>query len=78
MHTTQRIKKSVDPVFFSFFSGTTEAKHVRGCDDLKISLLRRSEKKKKLQQTGVGNSQRILLLAPLESLSFRGGQGGTC
>ena len=59
------------------FAGPVEAEHVRGGDDLEISLPGRPEKAEELQQAGLGDPERVLLLSPLQPLSLRGGQGGT-
>ena len=76
---TKRIQRYImnDCLSIIVFAGPVEAEHVRGCDDLEISLPGRPEKAEELQQAGLGDPERVLLLSPLQPLSLRGGQGGT-
>ncbi len=57
-------------------SGAAEAVHLRGGDDPAVAVLGRAAQATQLQQEVERGAERILLLAPVQPLPQRGGQGG--
>ena len=57
-------------------AGPVKAEHLRGGHDPAVQIPRRQAEEEKLQQAGLGDPQRVLLLPPLEPLPVGGGQGG--
>ena len=56
--------------------GAAQAEHVRVGDDTALALLGRAPQAPQLLQAGQGDTRRLLLFAPEQSVSVRGGQGG--